>query len=146
MHKLYRNFVFHFYILELTSWIWTHPSTWSTKIWEPSKWKSCEGFNLEHCLPCLASSMSAPTTFSPKVPMPIPKPNLALSLSLSSSSAHESPIVAKSVSKAPDQGKGCSLNLPLPIPDSSQATTNLCMYYKRNFTSQFHQIWIFGAL
>ena len=38
MHKFNMNFAFHFYILGLTSWIWTNPS----------KWNSYEGFNLEH--------------------------------------------------------------------------------------------------
>ena len=78
-------------------------------------------------IPCLAL-MSAATTFSSKVPSPIPKPNLARCLY--SSRAHESPIVAKSVSNAPDQGKGCSLNLPLPIPDSHLVlpqATHLCV-------------------
>ena len=33
------NFVFHFYTLELTSWIWTNPLNWRAEIWEPFKMK-----------------------------------------------------------------------------------------------------------
>ena len=42
------NFVFHFYILGLTSWIWSNPSTEQLKFESPSKWISYEAFNLEH--------------------------------------------------------------------------------------------------
>ena len=48
MHKSNASFVFHFYILELTSWIWTSPSTKGLKFASPSKWNSYKGFNLEH--------------------------------------------------------------------------------------------------
>ena len=50
MHKFDMNFVFHFYILSLTSWIWTNPSIERLKFESPSRWNSYEGFNLEHCL------------------------------------------------------------------------------------------------
>ena len=43
------SFVVHFYILGLTSWIWTNPSTEDLGFESPSKWNSYEGFNLEHC-------------------------------------------------------------------------------------------------
>ena len=48
MHKFNMIFVFHFYVLGLTSWIWTSPSTKELKFESPSKWNSFEGFNLEH--------------------------------------------------------------------------------------------------
>ena len=48
MHKFNMSFVFHFHILELTSWIWTNPLTEGLKFESPSKWNSFEGFNLEH--------------------------------------------------------------------------------------------------
>ena len=41
---------FHFYILGLTSWIWTSLSTEGLKCENPSKWNSYEDFNLEDCL------------------------------------------------------------------------------------------------
>jgi hypothetical protein len=44
MHK----FKVTFYILELTSWIWTSPSTERLKFERHSKWNSYESFNLEH--------------------------------------------------------------------------------------------------
>ena len=48
MHKFHMGFVFHFYILGLTSWIWTNSSI--EGLYEsPSNWNSYEGFNLEHC-------------------------------------------------------------------------------------------------
>ena len=50
MHEFRMSFVFHFYVLRLTSWIWTGPSTEELKFESPSKRKSYEGFNLEHCL------------------------------------------------------------------------------------------------
>jgi hypothetical protein len=37
-----------FYILGLTSWIWTSPSTERLTFESPSKWISYGGFNLEH--------------------------------------------------------------------------------------------------
>ena len=43
------SLVFHFYILGLTSWIQTNPSTEGLKFESPSKWNSYEGFNLEQC-------------------------------------------------------------------------------------------------
>ena len=49
MRKFSMSFVFHFYILGLTSWIWTNPSTERLKFESASKWSSYEGFNLEHC-------------------------------------------------------------------------------------------------
>ena len=49
MHKFNMSFVFRFYILRLTSWIWTDRSTEGLKLESPSKWNSYEGFNLEHC-------------------------------------------------------------------------------------------------
>ena len=48
MHKFNMNFIFHFYILGLTSWIWTNRSTKELKFESPSKWDSYEGFNLDH--------------------------------------------------------------------------------------------------
>ena len=39
MHTLNMSFEFHFYILELTSWIWTRPFNWKAEIWEPFKMK-----------------------------------------------------------------------------------------------------------
>ena len=48
MHKINMSFVFHFYILGLTSWIWNNPSTEKLKFESPSKWNSYEVFNLEH--------------------------------------------------------------------------------------------------
>ena len=50
MHKFNMSFVFHFYILGLTSWIWTNLSIEGLKFESPSKWNSYEGFNLEHCI------------------------------------------------------------------------------------------------
>ena len=47
LHKFHMSFVFHFYILGLTSWIWTKPSTEGLKFESPSKWNSYEGFNPE---------------------------------------------------------------------------------------------------
>ena len=44
------SFLFYFYILGLTSWIWTNPSHEALKFESPSKWHSIEGFNLEHCI------------------------------------------------------------------------------------------------
>ena len=48
IHKFDMSFVFHFYILGLTSWIWTSVSTEGLKFESPSKWNSYEGFNLDH--------------------------------------------------------------------------------------------------
>ena len=48
MHKFNVSLVFHFYVLRLTSWIWTNPSTEGLKFESPSKWNSYAGFNLEH--------------------------------------------------------------------------------------------------
>ena len=48
MHKFNMSFVFHLYILRLTSWIWTNPSIEEFKFESPSKWNSCEGLLLEH--------------------------------------------------------------------------------------------------
>ena len=42
------SFVLHFYVLGLTSWIWTNPSTEELKFESPSKWNSYGGFHLEH--------------------------------------------------------------------------------------------------
>ena len=50
MQKFKMNFVFHFYILGLTSWIWINPSIEELRIETPSKWNSYEGFNLKHYL------------------------------------------------------------------------------------------------
>ena len=50
MHKFNMSFVFHFYILGLTSWIWTSLSTEGLKFESPSKWNAHVGFNLEHWL------------------------------------------------------------------------------------------------
>ena len=58
MHKLNMSFVFHFYILRLTTWIWTNPSIERLKFESPSKWNSYEGFNLEHGAPPLGPSHS----------------------------------------------------------------------------------------
>ena len=49
MHQFTVSFVSHFYILRLTSWIWTSPSTQRLKFESPSNWNSYEGFDLEHC-------------------------------------------------------------------------------------------------
>jgi hypothetical protein len=49
------SFVFHSYILGLTSWIWTSPPCEELKFESPSKWNSCEDFNLEHWLEPLHS-------------------------------------------------------------------------------------------
>ena len=49
MHKYNMSFVFSFYILRLTSWIWTNRSIKGLKFESPSKWNSYVGFNLEHC-------------------------------------------------------------------------------------------------
>ena len=46
MHQFNTSFVFHFYILGLTSWIWTDPSTGELNYESPSKWNSYEGLNL----------------------------------------------------------------------------------------------------
>ena len=48
MYKFNMSFVFHFYILGLTPWIWTSSSTEELNFESPSKWNSYEGFNLEH--------------------------------------------------------------------------------------------------
>ena len=50
MRMFNMSFIFHFYVLGLTSCIWTSPSTEALKFETPSKWNSYEGFNLEHCL------------------------------------------------------------------------------------------------
>ena len=42
MHKFNVSFVFHFYILRLTSWIWANPSTEILEFENPSKWNSYE--------------------------------------------------------------------------------------------------------
>ena len=47
MHNFNVSFAYHFYILILTSWIWTHPSTKKLKFESPSKWNLYEGFNLD---------------------------------------------------------------------------------------------------
>ena len=41
MHKCSMSLTFHFYILGLTSWIWTNPSTEELKFESLSKWNSC---------------------------------------------------------------------------------------------------------
>jgi hypothetical protein len=38
IQKFNMRFVFHFYILRLTPWIWTNPSTERLKLESPSKW------------------------------------------------------------------------------------------------------------
>ena len=48
MRKFNMNFVFHFYIFVLTSWLWTSPSTEEPNFESPSKKNSYESFNLEH--------------------------------------------------------------------------------------------------
>ena len=47
IHKFNMSFIFHLYILRLTSWISTNPSTEELKFESPSKWKSYEGLNLD---------------------------------------------------------------------------------------------------
>ena len=50
MHAwVWYEFCVSFYILELTSWIWTNPSPKGLEFENPSKWNLYEGFNLEHC-------------------------------------------------------------------------------------------------
>jgi hypothetical protein len=49
MQKFNMSSIFHFYILGLTSWIWTSSSTKGLKFENPSKGNSYEGFNSEHC-------------------------------------------------------------------------------------------------
>jgi len=56
MHKFDMRFVFHLYILRLTSWIWTNPTIEGLKFDIPSKWNSYEDFNLQHRLVWIASS------------------------------------------------------------------------------------------
>ena len=68
MHKFNMSFVFHFYILGLTSWIWTSPSTERLKFESPSKWNSYESFNLEHWSnrwPFLLNDILAPSMANP---------------------------------------------------------------------------------
>ena len=43
MHKFNMSFVFHFYILGLTSWKWINPWTERLGIWEPFKMKLIRG-------------------------------------------------------------------------------------------------------
>ena len=57
MHKFDMNFVFHFYVLRSTSWIWTNPSTEELKFENPSQWNWYKGFNLE----CWSHSKEART-------------------------------------------------------------------------------------
>ena len=49
MSKFSMSFAFHFYILGLTPWIWTSPSTEALKFESPSNWNSYEDFNFDHC-------------------------------------------------------------------------------------------------
>jgi hypothetical protein len=63
-HRFHMNFVCHFYILRLTSWIWTSASTEGLKFESPSKWNTYKGFNLEHWLwardfPCVGVRCSS---------------------------------------------------------------------------------------
>ena len=46
------SFLFHFYILRLTSWIWTNPAIEGLEYESPLQWNAYEGFNLEHWMPC----------------------------------------------------------------------------------------------
>ena len=62
MHKFIISFVFHFYILRLTSWIWTNLSTEEPKFESPSKWNSHEGFNLDHWRFWLIITHNSPQT------------------------------------------------------------------------------------
>ena len=39
MHKFNMSLIFYFYILRLTSWVWTDPFNWIAEIWEPFKMK-----------------------------------------------------------------------------------------------------------
>ena len=55
MHKYNMSLISHFYILGLTSWIWTDPLTEELKNESPSKWNSNEGFNLDHRSRCSPS-------------------------------------------------------------------------------------------
>jgi len=48
MHKFNMSFVFYFYILRLTSRIWTNPAIKGLKCESPAKWNSYQGFNFEH--------------------------------------------------------------------------------------------------
>ena len=48
MRKFNISFIIRFYVLGLTSWIWTNPLTEELKSENPSKWNSYEDFNLDH--------------------------------------------------------------------------------------------------
>ena len=68
LHKFNMSFVLHFYILRLTSWIWTSLSTEELKCESPSKCNSYEDFNLEHWSHRIASPRrSSPGIASPRI-------------------------------------------------------------------------------
>ena len=57
MHKFNMSYVFPFYILRLTSWIWTNPSTERLKIWEPFKMNLIRGLQSWTPLPRLGCKL-----------------------------------------------------------------------------------------